>query len=256
MVTPRAKKILLAFLVGAFAVQTALVYSDEPTGPINEAALRGRTLWHEHGCQVCHQFYGQGGFLGPDLTNAYSRVDSARLRSMLTIGSGQMPAFTLTDGEIADVRAFLASMDRPDLGWGQLRLAKADDAVTPWVRFGEVVTPLLNDRAGARRGWEAMQQRICAACHLPLAASPAGAPDLSRAVERMTEAELRTVLAEGRLAGGMPPPAPAFSSDEVNAVVALLRLMNEFRDQIDEDMAASEPDRTVRWGDIPWWEYR
>ena len=95
MVTPTAKKIMMAFLVAAFAVQTALVYSDEPTGPIDEEAIRGRELWHDNGCQVCHQFYGQGGFLGPDLTNAYSSVDTVRLRSLLTIGSGQMPAIGL-----------------------------------------------------------------------------------------------------------------------------------------------------------------
>jgi len=256
MVTPTAKKIMMAFLVAAFAVQTVLVYSDEPTGPIDDEAIRGRELWHDNGCQVCHQFYGQGGFLGPDLTNAYSYVDTVRLRSLLTIGSGQMPAFNLSNAEIRDIRAFLKAMDRPDLGRGQLRLARADSGGTPWDRFGATVVPLLEDAPGARAGWDAMRARICSSCHLPLAASPVGAPDLALTMGRMTTEELRSVLVEGRIVNGMPPPTPAFSGNELDAMVTFLDWLAENREAIAAGMRASEPDRSVRFRDIPWWEFR
>ncbi len=256
MVTPRAKKIMMSFLVAAFAVQTALVYSDEPTGPIDEADIRGRQLWHANGCQVCHQFYGQGGFLGPDLTNAYSSVDTARLRSVLTIGSGQMPAFNFSNAEIRDVRAFLQAMDRPELGRGQLRMARADSVAAPWDRFGAAVAPLLTDAPDAQAGWDAMQARICSSCHLPLAASPVGAPDLALVMGRMTIEELRSVLVEGRIGNGMPPPTPAFSGNELDAMVNFIEWLGENREAIATGMRASRPDRTVRFRDIPWWEYR
>lgn len=256
MVTPTAKKIMMAFLVAAFAVQTALVYSDDPPGPIDEEAIRGRELWHDNGCQVCHQFYGQGGFLGPDLTDAYSFVDTARLRSLLTIGSGQMPAFNLSNAEIRDIRAFLKAMDRPDLGRGQLRLARAASGGTPWDRFTAAVAPLLADAPDARAGWDAMRARICSSCHLPLAASPVGAPDLALATARMTAEDLRSVLVEGRIGNGMPPPTPPFSGTELDAMVNFLHWLGRNREAIATDMRASGPDRTVRFRDIPWWEFR
>jgi nitric oxide reductase subunit C len=256
MVTPRAKKILMAFLVAAFAVQTALVYSDEPTGPIDDDAIRGRELWHDNGCQVCHQLYGQGGFLGPDLTNAYSVVDTARLRSLLTIGSGQMPAFDMSESEIRDIRAFLQSMDRPDLGLGQLRLARTDSGGTPGDRFGATIDPLLESAPLGRTGWDAMRARICSSCHLPLAASPVGAPDLSLAAGALTSEELRTVLVEGRTDKGMPPPTPAFRDGELDALMTFLAWLGENREAIAAGMRARGPDRSVRFSDIPWWEYR
>ena len=256
MVTPTAKKIMMAFLVAAFAVQTALVYSDEPTGAIDDAAVRGRQLWHDNGCQVCHQFYGQGGFLGPDLTNAYRRVDTVRLKSILTIGSGQMPAFDFTAPQIQDFRSFLKAMDRPDLGYGQLRMASADSGSTPWDRFGAVVAPLLAAALDAEAGWDAMQARICSSCHLPLAASPVGAPDLSLAMGRMTADELRAVLVEGRIANGMPPPMPAFSDDELDGMAAFMNWLNQNRATVASAMEATDPDRSVRFRDIPWWEFR
>ena len=50
MVRASAKKAALACLVAAFGVQTTLVYTDERQNPLSEAALHGRTLWHENAC--------------------------------------------------------------------------------------------------------------------------------------------------------------------------------------------------------------
>jgi mono/diheme cytochrome c family protein len=175
---------------------------------------------------------------------------------LLTIGSGQMPAFNFSDAEIRDIRAFLHAMDRPELGRGQLRMARADSAPPAWDRFGATVAPLLADAPDAQAGWRAMQSRICSACHLPLAASLVGAPDLSTAMDRLSTEELRTVLEDGRIANGMPPPTPAFSGDELDAMVRFIIWLGVNRDAIATGMQASEPDRSVRFSDIPWWEYR
>lgn len=72
--TPTAKRVLPTLLVATFAIQTALVYSDERADGLSEPAIRGRELWYANACQVCHQVYGNGGFLGPDLTNAARSV--------------------------------------------------------------------------------------------------------------------------------------------------------------------------------------
>ncbi len=254
MVSARSKKLLLTALVAAFALQTVLVYSDELHGPIDEPALAGRALWHEYGCQVCHQVYGQGGFLGPDLTNAYSRIDSVRLHSLLTVGSGQMPALHLSAEQIASFRAYLRTLDRPELGRGQLRLGDPDSGGSPWARFARVAEPMMTSTA--LRGWNAVSSRPCAACHQPLSGSSVGAPDIALAAGRLTEGELQDVLANGRPALGMPPPVPPFSPDELSAVTAFLEWLNESRDSIASAMRATRPSRSIRWSDIPWWEYR
>jgi nitric oxide reductase subunit C len=250
-----SKKILLGTLVACFAVQTLLVYTDEPTGPLSESAIRGRRIFHGKACQVCHQFYGQGGFLGPDLTNAASRVDDHRLASLLTVGSGQMPAFGLSEGQIADVRAFLVEMDRPDLGRGQLRLGDPATATTPQALF-EVAVEGAAPPPPARAGFEAFRRGICSTCHFPFQTSPVGAPDLSTAVERLDEAGLRLVLTEGRPLRGMPPPTPAFTEEEREQVLAYLRWLNTRRTELEEEVGRRAVGRSLDWGRLPWWEFR
>jgi nitric oxide reductase subunit C len=250
-----AKKTLLAVLAACFAVQTVLVYGDEPTGRLDEAALRGRRIFHRGSCQVCHQLYGQGGCLGPDLTNAASRVDDTRLASLLTVGSGQMPAFHLTAPEIADVRAFLEAIDRPDLGRGQLRQGDPSAGGTPIERLSAAARGA-EPPPDVSMGIEAMERRICGTCHVPFRTSIVNAPDLSTVVERLDEAELRGVLSNGRPEKGMPPPAPPFTSDEMDGMVAWLTWLNGHRADL---LARSESETRglgLDWSRLSWWEFR
>jgi len=250
-----SKKRLLAVLIACFAAQTILVYGDEPTGRLDAAAVRGRRIFHRGSCQVCHQLYGQGGFLGPDLTNAASRVDDTRLSSLLTVGSGQMPAFHLTESEIADVRAFLEAIDRPDLGQGQLRQGDPGGRDTPmerlWAAAREMGPP-----PGASLGLEAMEARICATCHVPFRTSIVNAPDLTTVVARMDEAELRAVLSNGRPEKGMPPPAPPFDSEEMEGMVVWLTWLNEHRAELLARAESVPGRRGLDWSRLSWWEYR
>ena len=112
MVPPSTRRTLLAGLVLCFGVQTWLVYSDEPSGVRLEGEeLAGAHAWQRHNCQSCHQLYGFGGFLGPDLTNAADRLGPdglrQRLEQVVTEGAGQMPAFDTSPDERAALVAFL-----------------------------------------------------------------------------------------------------------------------------------------------------
>lgn len=254
-VTATAKQILLALLVAAFAIQTALVYSDERAAPLNEAAIRGRELWHANACQVCHQIYGNGGFLGPDLTNAASRVDTIRLRSLLTEGSGQMPAFHFAEQEIADLRAYLEALDRPERGRGQLRLGQG--AVGPWERFGQVMAARVTTADSAvGRGWERFRTRPCVGCHLPFATSPGGAPDLSRTTSTLSPSDLLQVLTDGRPGRGMPAPTPPLDARDRDDLAAFFTWLAEHRAALVTPLRAAEAERSLDWRAIPWWEYR
>ncbi len=258
MVRATAKKAAMACLVAAFGVQTTLVYTDTRQDPLSEAALRGRSLWHDNACQVCHQVYGQGGFLGPDLTNAASRMDRSRLESLLTVGSGQMPPFHFTPEQIDAVAAYLEALDRPDLGQGQLRLGSAPEGSGPWGVFDAVVDDALSTASPeASAGYVAFKARPCSSCHLPLSDSPVGAPDLSTVTGRLSSGELEQVLMVGRPAAGMPPPIPAFEPSEREAVVEFLRWLSDNREELEVSLArGSSGAAPIDWGRVPWWEFR
>lgn len=76
-------------------------------------ASEGRIIFQKYNCQSCHQFYGLGGHLGPDLTNEYSRLNGneAALRIYFQGGMKQMPKFDLTTEEEDALIEFLKSTD-------------------------------------------------------------------------------------------------------------------------------------------------
>ena len=187
------RKLLLGFLVAAFAVQTSMVYADETAAgfsPLSEEAVRGRQLWHKHNCQSCHQIHGFGGFLGPDLTNAAARLTDDRLEEVLTVGSLQMPAFHLDEDEILDLAAFLDELGEMGVGVPRSELPLDVPAVHAAIdaRLAECNAP-----ADVQRGLAAFRQN-CMSCHVPLQSTPLGlqtAPDLTTACDRLDDAALR-----------------------------------------------------------------
>lgn len=78
-----------------------------------DVAARGRLVWQNNNCQSCHQLYGLGGYLGPDLTNVISHPKKGEvlLRALVKTGTKQMPAFTLTENEMQELIEFLKATD-------------------------------------------------------------------------------------------------------------------------------------------------
>lgn len=78
-----------------------------------KSLAEGRLIWQKYNCQSCHQLYGLGGYLGPDLTNVYSAKGKGELfiRAFLRAGTKQMPAFHLSKEEETNLIAFLKSTD-------------------------------------------------------------------------------------------------------------------------------------------------
>ena len=76
--------------------------------------LAGWDTWQKNNCQTCHQLYGLGGFLGPDLTNVAS--DPAKNEKYLSIfmkyGTGKMPNLNLSDSEVNNLVSFLKWVDK------------------------------------------------------------------------------------------------------------------------------------------------
>lgn len=106
------------FLSGLFIMYSFDIYitplSMKSEYPCNKKkVLDGQLVWQNHNCQTCHQLFGLGGYLGPDLTNVISEPGKGEnvVKAMVNSGSGQMPAFSMEEGEMDNLIEFLKSVD-------------------------------------------------------------------------------------------------------------------------------------------------
>ncbi len=106
---------IFATLCVSFVFYSAYVYTMGTEAahldPISDEASRGQVLFQEHNCIACHQFYGLGGYMGPDLTNVISRYSPAYARAFLVAGTARMPNFDLAEDEVDALVAYLEFVD-------------------------------------------------------------------------------------------------------------------------------------------------
>lgn len=109
-----AKKIwILLFL--AFTCYSVVVYTQcdsKNTVALNAHISDGWGLWQDKNCQSCHQLYGLGGYMGPDLTNTASQKGTDYMRAIIKHGTGRMPDFQLSDSEVNELVTFLGWVDK------------------------------------------------------------------------------------------------------------------------------------------------
>ncbi|WP_169051715.1 cytochrome c [Flavobacterium sp. H122] len=76
--------------------------------------MSGQQLWQKNNCFNCHQLYGLGGYLGPDLTNIYSNPNKGPgyIRAMLKSGVKTMPVFHFSKQETDALLSFLKEVDK------------------------------------------------------------------------------------------------------------------------------------------------
>ena len=89
----------------AKALPAALVASQDP------AVITGARLFHEKGCEFCHQIGGYGGRRGPDLSDVAARMRPDEITARITNGGPNMPAYvrTLTPDETRALVQFLST---------------------------------------------------------------------------------------------------------------------------------------------------
>ncbi|MFY9346103.1 MAG: c-type cytochrome [Planctomycetota bacterium] len=247
------RKLLMTSLLASFVGQSALVYFDGTAAPaamvLSEEGVQGRRLWHQFNCGVCHQIYGFGGFLGPDLTNAAPRLTRVRLDEVLINGIGQMPAFHLDQDQISAIEAYLHELNKTGVGVARRSVPLLPDVV--WAAIDAHAQAKVPPEP-VRRGLAAFRAN-CTTCHVPLQSTPLGlqtAPDLSTVVARLDDAAIRRTIVEGRPAKGMLP-WPALGDATVGDLVAWLHWLHGERAAI----RARVPGDDAEQG-LPWWEYR
>lgn len=103
-------------LIVSFFFYSAYVYTmgTEAThiAPKTAESQLGQEIFQEHNCIACHQFYGLGGYMGPDLTNVVSNRGAAYARAFIVTGTPRMPKFDLAEGEIDALVAYLEFVDK------------------------------------------------------------------------------------------------------------------------------------------------
>ena len=106
---------IMAGLLLLFAGYTLFIYAlPQQNDPADLMEVRaGKMIWQQKNCTACHQIYGLGGFLGPDLTNIYSDKTKgpAYIRAYVQGGNAIMPAFQLQDREMSALLAYLQQVD-------------------------------------------------------------------------------------------------------------------------------------------------
>jgi nitric oxide reductase subunit C len=103
----------LGFIAFSFSIYLKPVFSSPNTDFEQQQAGLGRLVWQQYNCQSCHQLFGLGGYLGPDLTNVYSAPGKGEIliRAFLKSGVEPMPTFNMSEREISQLMAFLKALD-------------------------------------------------------------------------------------------------------------------------------------------------
>ena len=120
--------VILSTLIVVFVTYNALLYtSDKAYGTIHlsKKAQQGESLWLLNNCNSCHQLYGLGGYLGPDLTNEYSRTHNEKfLKAIFNSGIKTMPRFNFNESESNALIQFLKEVDQT--GYSPNRVTKIE----------------------------------------------------------------------------------------------------------------------------------
>lgn len=105
--------ISLITMLLCFLAYSSFIYLRLPVTGIDHAiaVTEGKKTWQRYNCNACHQLYGLGGYLGPDLTNVYSKRDTNYLKAFMSSGTIVMPDFHLSEKEKSDIIAFFKNID-------------------------------------------------------------------------------------------------------------------------------------------------
>lgn len=109
--------VIIAILIALFLVYNYIIYTTEgytAKVELSPMAMEGQLLWQKNNCWSCHQLYGLGGYLGPDLTNVYSHPDKGPvyINAFLNSGVKTMPQFHFNESEKEAIIEYLRIIDK------------------------------------------------------------------------------------------------------------------------------------------------
>jgi nitric oxide reductase subunit C len=103
-------------LLTAYIAYSAWVYTvgTESLVEMDLAAQNGKRIWQRSNCQNCHQLFGLGGYMGPDLTSVTTDESrgSTYARAIILSGGNNMPYYHFTESEADDIIAYLDHVNK------------------------------------------------------------------------------------------------------------------------------------------------
>ena len=113
MLKDQPKFIVAGLLLVSFLGYSGYLYSHLPVADnqLAKNAETGKAIWQQYNCSACHQVYGLGGYLGPDLTNVYSKRGPDYLQVFINNGTAIMPNYHLTETETKELINYLKNID-------------------------------------------------------------------------------------------------------------------------------------------------
>lgn len=255
----RWREALLFSLIALYVLLSVVVYTDsshrERPVRLSETEKQGLTLWRKHNCHTCHQLYGFGGFLGPDLTNLVTdETEASVYEDILTLGKKQMPAFGFTQAEQKSILAFLKALNRTGQSQPKgIALVESSERFSALLETFTKKHPeeLMEDVVQGCRTFERVG---CIACHRPFTEGVVGnkrTPDLSKEHAAQSLDQLRTITREGK---GVMPQYQLTEAELVN-LNRFFRYISAHRDELVLlNTRFSESDR-FSWEKVQWFEY-
>ncbi len=114
-----SKRVVFGALAFSFFMYSYFVYTtgtaiDKGENLMNEASKKGKLVFQKYNCIACHQIYGLGGYMGPDITNVISENGKGAIyaKAFLTSGTKRMPNLHLSEDEINELLAYLTYIDK------------------------------------------------------------------------------------------------------------------------------------------------
>ena len=111
---PDKQKLIVAIpMVACFLCYSFYLYTSLPVKvyETNYDAGKGQIVWQKYNCNACHQLYGLGGYLGPDLTNTYTLKGTDYIKAFVNNGTTVMPNFHLSEQEMNALLSYLKCID-------------------------------------------------------------------------------------------------------------------------------------------------
>lgn len=128
--------LIIVILITIFGVYNYIVYTADgfvPVEKLSSEAVIGQQLFQSNRCWSCHQLYGLGGYLGPDLTNIYSDQGKGPnyIKAFLNSGVKSMPQFNFSEIEKNALIEYLKQIDET----GIYPNYNAEIETTGWVKL-------------------------------------------------------------------------------------------------------------------------
>ncbi|OAD90222.1 hypothetical protein A7A78_06660 [Aequorivita soesokkakensis] len=126
----------IAILLAIFGFYNYVVYNTDgyvAVEKLSPMAVKGQQLFQNNRCWSCHQLYGLGGYLGPDLTNVYSAEGKGPtyIKAFLNSGVKSMPQFTFSEEEKNELVEYFKQVDET----GIYPNYDAEIEATGWVKL-------------------------------------------------------------------------------------------------------------------------